>query len=159
MRVPGVGRPRDVIEAACAALRQEGMRAVAVSQTFETAPLGPSRRRYANAAAIVASALEPPALLVVLQNIEAAFGRRRMGLRWRSRPLDLDVVLWSGGAWSGDGLIIPHPDFRARDFVLLPAAAIARDWRDPLTGLTLGQLRSRLTRPGRVPSERPWSGP
>ena len=33
---------------------------------------------------------------------------------------------------------------KRRDFVLRPAAAIARNWRDPESGLTLGQLRARL---------------
>jgi 2-amino-4-hydroxy-6-hydroxymethyldihydropteridine diphosphokinase len=66
--------------------------------------------------------------------------------------LDLDIVLWSGGAWASPGLTIPHPRFRTRQFVLGPAASIAPTWRDPLSGLTLRQLAYRLaasaSRPG-----------
>ena len=54
------------------------------------------------------------------------------------------MILWSGGAFSGPGLTVPHPLFRTRDFVLVPAAAIAPRWRDPITGLTVRQLRFRL---------------
>ena len=110
-----------------------------------TAPLGPSPRRYANAAALIATGLAPGALLHRLKQVERRFGRRG-GRRWASRVLDLDIVLWSGGAWSEPGLTVPHIAFRERRFVLDPAAAIAPLWRDPVTGLTLRQLAGRYRR-------------
>ena len=151
MRVPGVGGPRQVLGAALAALEAEGLAIVAASPIIASAPLGPSRRRYANGAAVVTSEAEPPVVLSVLQRIERSFGRKRRGARWRARPLDLDIVLWSGGAWLGADLTIPHPPFRERSFVLGPAAAIAPAWRDPATGLSLRQLHARLTRPRPLP--------
>lgn len=159
MRVPAIGGPRRVIEAALAALEAERVAVEAFSPILATAPLGPSSRRYANAAAVVASELAPPALLAVLHGIERAFGRRRRGARWRARPLDLDIVVWSGGAWGSPGLTIPHPAFRHRAFVLAPAAAIAPRWRDPGTGSQMRHLRARLTHPRRLPSGGGWSGP
>lgn len=128
------------------ALRGQGLAVVAVAPVLATAPLGPSARRYANSAAIIATELEPDALLVLFKRIEARFGRRR-GQRWAARVLDLDIVLWSGEAWSSRGLTIPHPAFRERAFVLKPALAIAPGWRDPISGLTIRQLHARLTRP------------
>jgi 2-amino-4-hydroxy-6-hydroxymethyldihydropteridine diphosphokinase len=116
----------------------------AASRTLASAPIGPSRRRYANAAVIVATAAGPEAVLDRLQGIEHAFGRRRRGARWGARVLDLDIVLWSGGPWASERLVIPHPEFRSRAFVLAPAAAIAPGWRDPVTGRTLRQLNARL---------------
>ena len=65
--------------------------------------------------------------------------------------LDLDLVLWSGGAWSSPGLIVPHPAYRERAFVLGPMLAVAPDWRDPLSGLSTRQLHARLTRPRPTP--------
>jgi len=118
---------------------------VAASAIEASAPLGPSIRRYANAAALVESGLHPPALLAHLQAIERAFGRRR-GRRWGARVIDLDIVLWSGGAWVSPGLVVPHPAFRTRPFVLGPAASLAPDWRDPLTGRTLRQLAHAVDR-------------
>jgi 2-amino-4-hydroxy-6-hydroxymethyldihydropteridine diphosphokinase len=94
----------------------------------------------------VKSDLEPPELLARLKRIEARFGRRPGGQRWRARVLDLDIVLWSGGAFVGNGLIIPHIAFRDRAFVLRPALAISPDWRDPVTGLTMRHLHHRLRR-------------
>jgi len=82
-------------------------------------------------------------------------GRHRSGQRWRARVIDLDVVLWSGGAFSAPGLTIPHIHFRDRLFVLAPAAAISGAWRDPITGFSLNQLHyqlsRRLTRPHPLP--------
>ena len=153
------GRPRAVLRAALEALEAAGLNVNAVSTVIESAPLGPSRRRYANAAALVTSKLEPPELLAGLQATERAFGRRPGGRRWSARVLDLDIVLWSGGAWSSPRLTIPHPRFRQRAFVLGPAALIAPTWRDPVTGLTLTQLAARLTGPRPVPNAQTRSGP
>jgi 2-amino-4-hydroxy-6-hydroxymethyldihydropteridine diphosphokinase len=152
MRVPGMGAPRRVVEAALAVLEQGGLAFEAVSPILDTAPLGPSSRRYANAVALARTVSEPPELLALLQTVERAFGRRRRGRKWQARPLDLDIVLWSGGPWLSEGLIIPHREFRRRGFVLGPAAKIAPDWRDPLTALTLRQLFARLTRNRQLPS-------
>jgi 2-amino-4-hydroxy-6-hydroxymethyldihydropteridine diphosphokinase len=151
MRVPGVGAPRQVLEAALAALEVEGLGVEALSPIVASVPLGPSLRRYANAAAVAVTDLAPPDLLALLQRVERAFGRRKRGRKWGARPLDLDIVLWSGGAWESAALTIPHREFRSRRFVLEPAAAIAADWRDPLSGRTLRHQRARLTRSRPLP--------
>lgn len=111
-----------------------------------SAPIGPSLRRYANAAAIIETTYSPPELLAHLKAIERRFGRGKGGQPWAARVLDLDVILWSGGIWASKGLGIPHPEFAKRSFVLRPAAQIAPKWRDPLTGRTIRQLRVLLDR-------------
>ena len=139
------GAPADAVRAAAAALR-----ARALSTVVTSAAMGPSIRRYANAVAVVDSVLVPPAMLAQCKAIERGFGRRR-GQRWGARVIDLDLTLWSGGAWRSPGLIVPHPAFRDRRFVLDPLAEVAPGWRDPHTGLTVRQLRARLTRPRPLP--------
>ena len=115
------------------------------SPIHTTAPLGPGTRSYANAVALIETDLDPPALLSHLKSIERAHGRRP-GRRWGDRPLDLDIIGWSGGLWASPGLSIPHPAFRQRRFVLVPFVQIAPDWRDPVTHLTARQLLARLDR-------------
>lgn len=134
------GSPAETVRAAAAAIGAERLSRVRLTQA-----LGPAGRGFANAVALVDSPLDPPALLDRLKQVEHDFGRRG-GRRWGPRVLDLDIVLWSQGAWGGDGLIIPHPEFRRRLFVLEPLAEIAPGWRDPITGATVRQLRHRLGR-------------
>ena len=136
------------MEHAIAALETAEVDVFAVSPTIRSASIGPSRRCYANAAAILSTDLSPPDLLTMLQSVEAHFGRIRRGQRWQARTLDLDILLWSGGMWSSDSpaLAIPHYAMRERAFVLGPAQAIAPDWRDPVSNLTVRQLFHRLYR-------------
>jgi 2-amino-4-hydroxy-6-hydroxymethyldihydropteridine diphosphokinase len=140
------GRPECVLRAALVALESRGIKVQRAAPIISSTPLGPSLRRYANSAAIVKTRLEPEELLHVLQDIEAEFGRRSGGQRWSARVLDLDIVLWSDGTYASDTLIVPHPAFRIRSFVLTPALAIAPAWRDPISGLSLRQLSKRLTK-------------
>lgn len=142
----GHGGPADEVRAALAAIGG----AVAVSDIVATAPLGPSSRSFANAVALIETHERPRDLLDRLKAIEADFGRRP-GRRWGDRVIDLDIILWSEGAWADDRLTIPHPAFRQRRFVLDSLAQIAQDWRDPLTGLTVRQLAARLTRRAPLP--------
>jgi 2-amino-4-hydroxy-6-hydroxymethyldihydropteridine diphosphokinase len=141
------GSPEREILAALALLEP-----LTVSPILRTPPLGPSIRRFANAAAIIATPLDPPALLRLLKKVERDFGRRT-GRRWGPRVLDLDIALWSGGTWppfpatSAPGrLSVPHRALAARAFVLMPLVAIAPGWRDPRTGRTVRQLLALLIR-------------
>ncbi len=127
--------------------RHEGTKGVgsvvARSRIIESHPIGPSTRSYANAVAVIESNCAPDKLLRKLKQIERAHGRRP-GRRWGDRPLDLDIIAWSGGIWASPGLTIPHPEFRKRRFVLAPLCEIVPGWRDPVTNLTARQLLSRL---------------
>jgi 2-amino-4-hydroxy-6-hydroxymethyldihydropteridine diphosphokinase len=140
------GSPAQTVRAAAGAIGAKHL-----SRIRATPALGPAGRSFANAVALVESDLEPPALLAMLKQTERAFGRRG-GRRWGPRVLDLDIILWSGGAWAEGGLVIPHPAFRGRRFVLEPLAELVPGWRDPIAGVTPRQLLAALRRPrGRGP--------
>lgn len=141
------GRPTEVLKAAVDHLNGNDLSILSVSGTVQSRPLGPSSRTYANAVAIIESERDPVALLSHLKKVEAYFGKRR-GQRWSSRVLDLDIILSSHGTFysASPNLCIPHSAMRQRPFVLDPAAKIAPDWRDPVTGLTIQQLLCRLKR-------------
>ncbi len=143
------GSPREILMAAMEELATLGT-VTARSAIITTAPLGPAQRQFANAAVVIDSELDPEAMLSGLKRMEYEFGRRR-GRRWGDRVLDCDIVMWSEGNWLSDRLKIPHSEFRGRDFVLGPARAVAPDWRDPNTGLSVTHLSARLTRPRAMP--------
>jgi len=138
------GSPNGVVRAAITAIEQAGMSVHRISPILRTPALGPAGRSFANAALIGESALAPPELLMALKRIEREFGRRR-GRRWGPRVLDLDILLWSGGAWRTPHLVIPHSQIAARRFVLDPLVRIAPGWRAGQG--TIRQLHARLTRP------------
>lgn len=136
------GDPRAVVRAAmeeCAALGTVSER----STIMDSAPMGAAQRRFANAALVIESDYDPPALLAGLKRMEREFGRRS-GRVWGDRVLDLDIILWSEGVHLSPGLTIPHPEYRGRRFVLDPALQIAPNWRDPVTRLSVSHLVSRL---------------
>ncbi len=135
-----------MLAAALVVLERSGLEVGTCSPTIETAPVGPSRRRFANAAVIIETTLSPPQLLDLLKRTERAFGRQTRGRRWSARVLDLDIILWAGGVWCDDALTIPHPRYRERQFVLDPLCAVAPKWRDPLTGFSTRHLKARLDR-------------
>lgn len=137
--------PHRLIDAMALAIAGLG-RILARSPTILTPPLGPSARRFANAALLLETPLAPDMLLARLQRVERDLGRRRHR-RWGARSVDIDIILWSGGAWQSRSLTIPHPAFRQRDFVLRPLLGIAPGWRDPVTGRTIRQLYARLQKP------------
>ena len=132
--------------ATVAIMAAHGIAVRAVSRTRRTRALGPSDRDFANAAALVESALPPPALLALLKRIEQDVGRRGTR-RWGARVLDLDILAWSGGARATRVLTVPHPALTMRRFALDPAAEIAPRWRHPRRHATLRQLAYRLGKP------------
>ena len=134
------GSPARTVRAAA-----EALGALAMSRIHLTPALGPAGRSFANAAAILSSKLAPPEMLAHLQHVEASFGRRP-GRRWGPRVLDLDIILWSGGPWHDTSLVVPHPAFRSRLFVLEPLAEVAPGWRDPRTRLSVRHLLARARR-------------
>jgi 2-amino-4-hydroxy-6-hydroxymethyldihydropteridine diphosphokinase len=79
-----------------------------------------------------------------LLEVERQLGRLRPH-PGASRTVDLDLILY-GDAVIDDPpeLIVPHPRFRERAFVLDPLAEIAADWIDPVTGHTIAALREAL---------------
>ena len=121
------GRPAGVIEAAIARLDAEwGL--FDASRIRINPAVGGAGREFANAVALVESPLGPVAMLGALKAIERDFGRRG-GRRWGPRVLDLDIVAWSGAPVATRRLTIPHPRLADRDFVLVPLADIAPNWK------------------------------
>ena len=110
---------------------------VAVAPLFETDPIGPANLPFLNTALVCRTDLDPHEMLDSLQLIENSLGRERQR-RWDNRTIDLDIILWrdSNGKFrrvETVDLVIPHREWLKRDFVLVPAAAVAGSWILPDT--------------------------
>ena len=121
----------------------DGVEVVAVSAVIETDPVGPEQPDYLNAVVAVDTTLSPRALLEAGQRLEQEAERVREQ-RWGPRTLDVDVLLYGDEQVDEPNLVIPHPRFAERDFVLAPLADLGypgvepREWTGVrLTGLTL----------------------
>jgi 2-amino-4-hydroxy-6-hydroxymethyldihydropteridine diphosphokinase len=116
-----------------------------VSSLIDTEPVevdGP-QPPYLNAVVVGKTTLGPADLLAALLAIERARGRKRPAPR-APRTLDLDLILYGSQRLEAPGLVVPHPRFRTRAFVLAPLVEIAPDWIDPKTGQTMAQLLDGL---------------
>ena len=112
-----------------------------VSRFRDTIPVGAPGPQplYLNAAAVGQAAMPARELLETLLAIEGDRGRERPYPN-APRSLDLDLLLFGDTTVDGPGLIVPHPRFRERRFVLEPLAEIAPDMKDPVTGKTVSEL-------------------
>ncbi len=111
------------------------------SRYYDTVPVGVSGPQpiYLNAAAVGTTTLSARELLDGLLAIERERGRERPHDN-APRTLDLDLILFGDAVIVEPGLIVPHPRFRERRFVLEPLAEVAAGLRDPVTGKTADQL-------------------
>ena len=105
------------------------------SSFYRSAPVGPGGQPdYVNAVARLRSAMTARALLERLLLIERQHGRVRGGPRWGPRILDLDLLLHGDRVVDEDGLTVPHPEIRHRNFVLVPLLEIDPDIEIPGLG-------------------------
>lgn len=107
----------------------DGVSSVSHSSWIETPPWGPVEQGpFLNGMLKVESTLEPLVMLDTILHIERLAGRQRE-IHWGPRTLDLDIV-WvedEGGQCvqvNTPNLVVPHPYFWERQFVLEPLQEI-----------------------------------
>lgn len=120
-----LGDPQAALAGAIAALAAlDGVKLVAQSSFYRSAPIDSSGPDYVNAVVQLQTNLIAPELLAQLQTIEQGAGRERP-YRNAPRTLDLDLLLFGDASIQSPSLTLPHPRMWQRAFVLLPLAEIA----------------------------------
>lgn len=121
------GPRRQTMQRALTALEGEGYTVTAVSSLYRTAPRDTDDpEQFTNAALSLDCADTPIGVLRAIKRIERELGRVDTG-RYGPRPIDIDILMWSGGDYADDELTIPHPQLSRRRFALIPLAEIGPD--------------------------------
>lgn len=139
-----LGRREAAVLGALRALERAGAARVnAVSSLYESEPDGiPGAPRFVNAVAQVEPLLPAIDLLERMKSIEAGMGRT--GGHQQSREIDLDLITYGAETGASDALVLPHPRFHSRAYVLIPLAEIAPDFVCPKTGIAVSNLVANL---------------
>jgi len=96
------------------------------SPLLSSAPLDADGPVYVNAVAHIRTGLNAVDLLSALQCLENAAGRTRQ-YHHAPRTLDLDVLFYGDAQMQSAYLMLPHPRWQERAFVLLPLQVVCPD--------------------------------
>ena len=125
---------------------------LASAPIYETEPVGVPEEfaglDFYNTVLIIGTSLDAHKLFAQLQKVELALGRKRTLRQNMPRTIDVDLIYYDGQTIRSGGLVVPHPRWTKRRFVLQPLADVRgylvlpghdRRVRDILAALPPGQ--------------------
>ncbi|MDD5491783.1 MAG: 2-amino-4-hydroxy-6-hydroxymethyldihydropteridine diphosphokinase [bacterium] len=119
-----IGNKRKNIREAVRLLRRD-VKIVKVSSLYKSKPVGYLEQPdFLNAVLEIKTSLTPRQLLKQVKAIERTMGRVKT-VRWGSRLIDIDILLYDNKVIKTKKLVIPHSSMHCRWFVLKPLAEIA----------------------------------
>jgi 2-amino-4-hydroxy-6-hydroxymethyldihydropteridine diphosphokinase len=119
--------PERQIRLALKALRHlPSTHLLAVANLYRSKAWGrKGQANFYNTVVLLITRLPPKKLLLKCQEIERKQGRVRH-VRWGSRTLDIDVLIYGKRTIKSPLLTIPHPRMYSRDFVMVPLKEISK---------------------------------
>ena len=117
-----------------------GFDILAFSSVYETEPWGfKNQNNYLNCVIAGLYRFDAVSLFEKVKIIEKKTGRTIRD-RWHPREIDIDVLFFGNKIIAGKNLIIPHPQIKNRNFVLMPLAEIMPDFVHPVPGKRIKTL-------------------
>lgn len=145
-----IGDREEQLHHAVASLRQCGIAVLRSASLYLTEPRDfVDQPWFLNTVAEVETDLAPGKLLEQCLSIEREAGRMRDQSRG-PRPIDIDILFYGDQQIHTADLVVPHPRYADRRFVLVPLAELAPDFQDPVRNLTIQQLIEQCPDPGEV---------
>ena len=126
---------------------------LAISSIYKTEPIGFSNQEeFYNCILEVKTKLSPKKLLYKIKKIERKMGRKK-NFRNGPRLIDIDIIFYKDSTINEDGLIIPHPRWLERLFVIIPMLEISPDLTEyyiDTFNIELSKLKQKVIQIGNV---------
>lgn len=98
-----------------------------------------SNHEFANKVVQFETSLSSEYLLEEIQRIETLLRREKTKKGYEDRTIDIDIIFFNKEISQNPSLQLPHPEYRKRDFVLIPMRQVG-DFKDPSTFIYSSQL-------------------
>jgi len=96
---------------------------------------------FYNCCVKVLTSYKPHELIEIILSIEKTMGRKtRNTQKYESRKIDIDIILYDDLIIEEKNLIIPHPRYTQRSFVLVPLLEIDNKLVDPKSKIMIKEL-------------------
>lgn len=139
-----IGNRRDNLYRAVVLLAA-GTSGCAVSGIVESEPWGfDSDRRFMNLGVMLESDMSPREMLDRIHHIERRLGssaHRDAHGNYIDRVIDIDIMAIDDLVIDTPDLQVPHAHLAERDFFIIPMQELAPDWRHPVMGVAIGEMR------------------
>ena len=117
---------------------------VKMAHIYKSKPYGYLKQNFFyNTMVHLKSEILPIELINKIQLIERKLKKNKRIING-PRRIDLDIIFWDHKIIKIQELSIPHPRASERDFVLLPMQNIVKNFKDPVSKLTIKELILRL---------------
>ena len=115
------------------------------SSLWETEPWGfNSQNMFINMSCIVKTKLTPSELINNIIKIEQKLGRyRKTTETYNDRNIDIDIIFYNNEIIKQPGIIIPHPHFHNRRFMLEPLNEIIPTYINPITKTSISEILTK----------------
>ena len=99
--------------------------------------------KFLNVVLKVTTDFTPSKLLKICKKIENELGRKKT-LKNSPRECDIDIIDYKNIQTKGN-IILPHPRMHKRNFVLFPLFEINKEWKHPITKVSIKKLITSLS--------------
>jgi deoxyguanosine kinase len=123
----------------------DGLELCRKSSIIETAPLAQKAQpNYLNCVAEIKTSLSPQALFDSIKQVELSMGRKEADIKWTSRTIDIDILLFGSAVIETSQLVIPHRQMHLRSFVLVGLNELSPEFVHPVLNEKISVLYKRL---------------
>lgn len=131
------------LRSAISIIKQSIITVTHISSLYETSPVGyTNQESFLNLCLVGTTNSNIADVHEYCKTLELQLGRVHREM-WREREIDIDIILFDNLILDTPDITIPHLRFRDRRFVLVPAAEIAPEMVDPVSGKSISDLLSQ----------------